>query len=131
MTQIGMAIGVLYALALASLGLGLFVLLRAYGLQHASEKRAEATRAQCDAVFQALRGEIEACAERLRDLEQQSGAAPAAFAGKAGLNLTKRSQALRMHRLGESAVRIAAALEIPHEEVDLLLKVHRIVIGEL
>jgi hypothetical protein len=40
------------------------------------------------------------------------------------LNLTKRAQALRMHRRGESVPTIAAALQSPHNEIDLLLKVH-------
>lgn len=45
-----------------------------------------------------------------------------------GLNLTTRSQALRLHRHGESAENIARVLEVPRQEVDLLLKVHGIVI---
>ena len=46
------------------------------------------------------------------------------FAQIAGLNLTKRAQALRMHRRGEPVPTIAAALQSPHNEIDLLLKVH-------
>jgi hypothetical protein len=41
-----------------------------------------------------------------------------------GINLTKRAQALRMHRRGESIPTIAAALETPANEIALLLKVH-------
>lgn len=40
-----------------------------------------------------------------------------------GLNLTKRAQALRMHRRGESLPTIAAALQSPRNEIELLLKV--------
>jgi hypothetical protein len=47
---------------------------------------------------------------------------------KAGFNLSKRSQALRMHRRGEAPGHIASTLELPRQEVELLLKVHRIVI---
>jgi hypothetical protein len=39
-----------------------------------------------------------------------------------GLNLTRRTQALRMHRRGESAQTIAAALSAPPNEIQLLLK---------
>ena len=46
-----------------------------------------------------------------------------------GLNLNKRSQALRLHRRGETADKIAAELQLPRQEVDLLLKVHRIVLN--
>ena len=41
------------------------------------------------------------------------------------LNLNKRGQVLRMRRRGESTETIAGALGIPRNEVDLLLKVHR------
>ena len=41
-----------------------------------------------------------------------------------GLNLTKRAQALRMHHRGESLPTIAAALQSPRNEIELLLKVH-------
>ena len=42
----------------------------------------------------------------------------------AGLNLTKRAQALRMHERGESLPAIAAVLESPRNEIELLLKLH-------
>lgn len=41
-----------------------------------------------------------------------------------GFNLTKRAQALRMHRRGESLPTIAAALESPQNEIEMLVKVH-------
>ena len=41
-----------------------------------------------------------------------------------GVNLTKRAQALRMHRRGESLATISAALQSPRNEIELLLKVH-------
>jgi hypothetical protein len=44
-----------------------------------------------------------------------------------GLNTTLRSKVLKMHRLGQSSDRIAGTLRVPKGEVDLLLKVHRIV----
>ena len=40
------------------------------------------------------------------------------------VNLTKRTQALRMRRRGESVESIAAALGAPRNEIELLLKVH-------
>jgi hypothetical protein len=41
-----------------------------------------------------------------------------------GLNLTKRAQALRMHRRGEPLAAISAALQSPRNEIELLLKLH-------
>jgi hypothetical protein len=47
-----------------------------------------------------------------------------------GINLNKRTQALRMHRRGEAVPTIAAALAIPEEEVKLLLKVQELVLKQ-
>lgn len=44
-----------------------------------------------------------------------------------GLNVTLRSKVLKMHRMGQSVDRIAETLRVPRGEVDLLVKVHRIV----
>jgi hypothetical protein len=52
-------------------------------------------------------------------------------AGRAALNLNKRAQVLRMHRRGDPPERIASLLEVPRQEVDLLIKVHRIIISQL
>jgi hypothetical protein len=56
--------------------------------------------------------------------EREGGEAPMA-AGQ-DLNLTRRAQALRMQRRGESAATIAAALRVPRNEIDLLLKIQRL-----
>jgi hypothetical protein len=45
----------------------------------------------------------------------------------ASLNGTVRSKVLKMHRLGQPAERIAESLRVPKGEVDLLVKVHQIV----
>jgi hypothetical protein len=45
----------------------------------------------------------------------------------AGLNSTLRGKVLKMHRLGQPAERIAEQLRVPRGEVDLLVKVHAIV----
>jgi hypothetical protein len=44
-----------------------------------------------------------------------------------GLNTTLRSKVLKMHRMGQSMDHIADSLHVPKGEVDLLIKVHRIV----
>jgi hypothetical protein len=45
------------------------------------------------------------------------------------LNLSKRAQAVRMSRRGESPEHIAAALSVPLKEVELLLKIHSLIIA--
>ena len=43
-----------------------------------------------------------------------------------GMNMTVRTKVLRMHRRGETIPTIAAALGAQHEEVELLLKLDRL-----
>jgi len=71
---------------------------------------------------------------QILELEQtgQSLAAGSAASSPAttpgtSVNNTLRSKVLKMHRLGQSADRIAGALRVPKGEVDLLVKVHKIV----
>jgi DNA-binding NarL/FixJ family response regulator len=66
-----------------------------------------------------------------RDAASGPGEAQAAEPPMGSMNLTKRSQVLRLHRRGESAEQIAAALHLPRNEVELLLKVHRTIVSQL
>jgi hypothetical protein len=88
-----------------------------------------------DPEVRELRTAVEALAARLVDVSSQAqvAGAPASAGGvpKSGFNLNKRSQVLRLHRRGEGTEQIAGALEIPRGEVDLLLKVHRIVMDNV
>jgi hypothetical protein len=74
-----------------------------------------------ETLSQAVTASSTAVEEIRRKTHESEVTAPASLAG---LNLTKRAQALRMHRRGESVPTIAAALQSPHNEIDLLLKVH-------
>jgi DNA-binding NarL/FixJ family response regulator len=47
------------------------------------------------------------------------------------VNLSKRSLALRMYRRGETSEQIASALNVPRNEVELLLKVQKTVLEEV
>jgi hypothetical protein len=46
---------------------------------------------------------------------------------RSGLNLSRRVQAMRMLRRGEDVSHIAAALGVPRQEVELLIRVQRLV----
>src|SRR5579872_2461414 len=74
----------------------------------------------------ALENRVEQLASAAGQLRSQleETARPASPAGLA-LNLSKRGQALRMRRRGENIETIQAALNIPRNELDLLLKVHQ------
>jgi len=79
-----------------------------------------------------LSSEIVELKTRVLELEQtgssNSASAPIpAVATGTSVNNTLRSKVLKMHRLGQSADRIAGNLRVPRGEVDLLVKVHKIV----
>ena len=65
---------------------------------------------------------------RIGELESSGAPRAEALTGKPGaLSGTVRSKVLKMHRLGQPADRIADNLRVPKGEVDLLVKVHQIV----
>jgi hypothetical protein len=126
---LALAAAVACGLALAALATGVYALLRAQRLAGAVGRSAAERHAQLETALTALRHETEAFSKRLQRI-QPSAVAPTAGA-QPGLNLSKRSQALRMHRRGDSAPDIAAALSLPVQEVDLLIKVQRIVLDSV
>ena len=73
-----------------------------------------------------LRAEIVRLADRLAELESEPRGT-AGVAVRAGMNLTKRTQALRQYRLGQGLESIATELDLTRAEVDLLLKIQQIV----
>jgi DNA-binding NarL/FixJ family response regulator len=118
-------------LAVASVAASLFALWRSQALVELVDARARAGLEQCEASTLELCQTVEGLAAQLRELPQQASGAAASPTPRSGLNLSKRSQVLRLHRKGEPPDQIAQALEVPRQEVDLLIKVHRIVIGNL
>ena len=81
-----------------------------------------------------VRAEMAEVQKRVLELEQelrQTERAPEPAHQPAlpanGVNHTLRSKVLKMHRLGQSPDRIAGSLRVSQGEVDLLVKVHKIV----
>lgn len=93
----------------------------------AAKKAQEAYRETTDAAIEELRTALGAMAEAVKT-------APAADPAPGissplnvqGLNLTNRTKALRMHRRGEPVASIAASLAVAQEEIELLLKLERL-----
>ena len=82
------------------------------------------------------REQFKSSMERWREeVESLRAEAPAEImrptAGQQALNLNKRGQVLRMRRRGENPETIAAALSLPRNEVDLLLKVHQLALEQV
>lgn len=121
--------------AMCSIGLGGVALSFAAILQTSSsrrlmEHRQRARHAQLEAAFASARETVSSLSIKVQQIQEQSPA-PAAAVLRPGFNLTTRSLALRMHRRGDDPGQIAAALQVPLQEVELLLKVHRIVLDNL
>jgi len=79
------------------------------------DMRAEAERRRQE-TDRALRSAMEASVERAEAAEPQAGA---------GINFSRRAQILRLSKRGERPEQIAAALNLPMNEVSLVLKLHQ------
>jgi hypothetical protein len=112
----------LWAAAGAALALSLYLVLTVKISRRASAK----------AVTPAAPGNLEELSRRLDELEErqreteQRAETASPVAVRPSINLSRRSQALRLYRRGEAPEEIARTLEAPVGEVRLLLKVHRI-----
>jgi hypothetical protein len=125
----GMVAGALVCgLVLGLVALNLVSLLRARSLADAARREARAARLAQDSAMERLGSRLDALAARVEDVGAVPHGVPA-VAEKGGINLSRRSQALRLHRRGEPAAEIAASLGIPVQEVQLLIKVHEIVMS--
>jgi hypothetical protein len=102
----------------------LFVLYRSKAMAEATGHHAAAARAELEQRLEAMSAQVE-------ELRQEPAPVALPLPPKPGFNLTKRAQALRMHRRGDSPEQIAAALDVPCQEVELLLKVNRIVLSNI
>jgi hypothetical protein len=120
-------LALLTGLVLAAAVLSFVVLFHAQSSARVSRARSREIETQIETTIRVTEAGMQALATELHDLEQQSGPGPP----RSGFNLGKRTQALRMHRQGDSTEKIAASLELPRQEVELLLKVHRIAINNL
>lgn len=125
MSPLAAAVGILSVLTLSALALGALALFQSQNLLRTWSRRG--TPARTDPALDEMRASIESLARKLREFE----ALPGDPTVKPGLNLSKRSQVLRMHRSGEAPAQIAAALGVPHQEVELLIKVQGIMLDKL
>jgi len=111
---------------LAGASASLFCLWRANSLL--KEQRAPAA---ADAAIEVLQHKLDALEHELQELRRHGPPAAVPSLPRPGFNLEKRSHALRMHRRGEPPAQIAGVLDLPLQEVELLLKVHRIVLRNI
>jgi hypothetical protein len=123
--------GISAVFAVAALLASLFAVWRTRAMVQAAENRMKAAGERSAVTLHNWREALDSLSAQVRELPQQSLPAATASPPKSGLNMSKRSQVLRMHRRGDAPVQISVALEVPLQEVDLLLKVQRIVLRNL
>jgi hypothetical protein len=124
-------LGFCAVLAAAAIAVSLFAVWRSRALAAWTDERVRARLEHLQGATAVLQKALDSQAAQLEDLRKEPTTAAQPAVPRAGLNLSKRSQVLRMHRKGDPPDRIAVALQVPLQEVDLLLKVHRIVIATL
>ena len=91
------------------------------------EKTLSTETARLTAEIVELKGQLQELEQTGNSLAPVAPAPGAAPVGGNSVNNTLRTKVLKMHRLGQSPDRIAGALRVPKGEVDLLVKVHKIV----
>lgn len=120
-------VAVMCSLGLAGIALSVVAIFQAGSSVQRLDRRTKARDAHLEAVWEATQETMKGLAKEIDQIREQSPAAPP----RGSFNVTTRSQALRMHRRGDTAEQIAAALQVPVQEVELLLRVHRIVLNHL
>jgi hypothetical protein len=123
----------LCALLAAGLGLCLYLFASLKAEIRALCRRCQEDRQRVLTLESALseaRLALQALGTDVRAIEGQTGMLVAPAPARSGLNLSKRTQVLRMHRSGQDSAGIAAALALPRSEVELLIKVHRMVVEQ-
>ena len=125
---------VIYVLLAAGFGLCLYLFVSLKAEIRGLLRRCLEDRRQAKVLESALgdaRLAVQALETDLRGVERQTGMLVAPAPARSGLNLSKRTQVLRMHRAGQDSAGIAATLALPRSEVELLIKVHRIVVEQI
>jgi hypothetical protein len=91
-----------------------------------------------DAEMERNRQTVRACETRLDSLSAQlaevgarGGASAALASTPASLNVSKRGQVLRLHRAGKTSEQICESMAVPRTEVDLLIKVHQLMLEQI
>ncbi len=126
------SLAILCALALAAVGASWFALISAKAVVQKAGQRTNDLESRMETAVQALQTRVDEMSAEMREVAHQPAPVSSAPAvPRPGMNLTTRSQVLRLNRRGESVEQISKLLTVPRQEVELLLKVHRIVLGTM
>jgi plasmid stabilization system protein ParE len=123
--------GFLYGVVGLGLGFCLYLFLSLKCEIRALEKRGRAAETTVAEAIAAARAALDVVRAELRELQEQTGMLVPPAPAKSGLNLSKRGQVLQMFRRGQAPEQIAASLGLPLTEIELLIKVHQIVLEQV
>ena len=98
------------------------------GIQEKRRKEGQTALAEAIAAVRASLDEVRA---EVLEMKEQTGMLVPPSPAKSGLNLSKRGQVLQMYRRGQPPAQIAASLSLPLTEIELLIKVHQIVLEQV
>jgi hypothetical protein len=97
----------------------------------ALEQRGKARETAYAESISSIRASLDGARERIREVQEQTGMLVQPAPTRSGLNLSKRGQVLQLHRRGQSPEQISTSLGLPLTEIDLLIKVHQIVLDQI
>jgi hypothetical protein len=112
-----------------SLSLAAACLMASLALWISAKIEARASRKSLQALHLSIETTIRDLGARVEELQSApaSNPIPPVVTTFQSLNLTTRAKALRMHGRGETVSTIAAALGVQREEIDLLVKLDRLI----
>lgn len=116
-----------YLVAIASLGVACFLFIEMKRLQNEFQLRWNKRQQLLQSELGKTRSQLQELMKRVEEAERRaeiSGAPPSELKG---INLNRRTQAMRLFRRGESAAQVAATLGLPQCQTELLQKVQRII----
>ena len=120
-----------YALLGAGLGLCLYLFFSLKCEIRMQDKcRREGQKALGETIA-AVRASLDEVRAEVLELREQTGMLVAPAPTKSGLNLSRRGQVLQMYRRGQPPEQIAVSLGLPLTEIELLIKVHQIVLEQV
>jgi len=118
---------VCYALLAIVMSLCLYLYMAVQRQIQTVEAHAGREQHKLEAELLRMEQELNGVKAELREMAAGMTAAAQPRPAVSGMNMNRRTQALRMARRGDRPDQIAAALQLPGSEVNLLLKVHRAV----
>lgn len=95
-----------------------------------SGRALEAKMRAAEQTVAALEVELKQCTAAVAALQEEVEVRAAETAPVERVNMNTRGRVLWLHRSGQSVQAIASCLNLPLREVELLIKVHKIALGQ-